>query len=68
MREMLFDQETVCWIICLIGGHPEQDSGNWEGPSVSGKLPWSASDSSTASTPVSLSAIRLPNMQRNAVQ
>jgi hypothetical protein len=28
MREMVFDEETVCWTIYLIVCHAEQQSGN----------------------------------------
>jgi hypothetical protein len=63
-RKMVFDQGTVYWTIYIIECHAEQDSGSWEGPSISGRLSWSAADSSIASTPVSFSRIRRPNILR----
>jgi hypothetical protein len=61
------DGETAYWTICLIRCHAEQDSGSWEGPSVSGKLSWSAAGSSAASAPVSFNRIGIPNIMRNVM-
>jgi hypothetical protein len=54
--------------ICLIGCRPGQDNGNWKGPTISGKLFWSATDSSTVSTPVSFNRVCEPNILSNVRQ